>query len=100
MDGAMWVQFRCYFKQETTHALFLYCSSWISPKTTKSNRGPEARSKRSLPSTSMCFWGRLKIEDDRPASDWLISETAELKSTKLDRKQDFNVLYKVVFVGR
>ena len=30
-----------------------------------------------------------------PASDWLLSETAEWNSTKFDSKQDLNILYQV-----
>ena len=59
----------------------------------------KATSKRSLP--SLCFSGRSEIQDGRP-SLWLAetffdfsSETAERNSTKLNRKQDLNVLYQV-----
>ena len=59
----------------------------------------EARSQRPLP--SLCFSGRSEKQDGRPGL-WLaeIFSTSPLKplngnSTKLDRKQDLNVLYQV-----
>ena len=59
----------------------------------------EGRSQRPLP--SLCFSGRSEKQDGRPGL-WLAetffdfsSETAEQNSTKLDRKQDLNVLYQV-----
>ena len=59
----------------------------------------EARSQRPLP--SLCFLGRSEKQDGRPGL-WLAetfihfsSETFERNSTKLDRKQDLNVLYQV-----
>ena len=59
----------------------------------------EARSERPLP--SLCFSGRLEKQGDSPGL-WLAetffdisSETAEQNSTKLDWKQDLNVLYQV-----
>ena len=59
----------------------------------------EARSQRPLP--ILCFSGRSEKQDGRPGL-WLAetfydfsSETAERNSTKLDRKQDLNVLYQV-----
>ena len=65
----------------------------------------EARSQRPLP--SLCFSDRLEKQDGRPGL-WLAetfldfsSETAEQNSTKLDRKQDLNVIYQVcVFLGQ
>ena len=57
----------------------------------------EARSQRLLP--SLCFSGRLEKQDGRPGLliCWDIfdfsAETAQQNSTKLDRKQDLNVLY-------
>ena len=60
----------------------------------------EARSQRPLP--SLCFSGRSEKKTRWPP--WLLigwdifdfsSETAERNSTKLDRKQDLNVLYQV-----
>ena len=62
----------------------------------------ERRSKCPLP--SFCFSGRSENKMAAPASDWLnifdfFSETAEQNSTKLDRKQDLNVLYQVCFFG-
>ena len=59
----------------------------------------EARSQRLLP--SLCFSGRSDKQVRRPgiSFDWDIFdfsyETAERILTKLDRKQDLNVLYKV-----
>ena len=59
----------------------------------------EARSHRPLP--SLCFSGLLEKQDGRPGPliGWDIfdfsSETAERNSTKLDRKQDLNILYQV-----
>ena len=59
----------------------------------------EARSQRPLP--SLCFLGQIGITrwPPWPLIGWDIfdfsSETAERNSTKLDRKQDLNVLYKV-----
>ena len=59
----------------------------------------EARSKRPLP--SLCFSGWSEKPDGHPGL-WsaetffdFSSETAERNSTKLDRKQDLNVLYQV-----
>ena len=59
----------------------------------------EARAQRLLP--SLYFSGRLKKQGGRPGL-WLTetffdfsSETAERNLTKLDRKQDLNVLYQV-----
>ena len=62
----------------------------------------EARSQSPL--QSLCFSGWSEKQDGRP-SLWLaetfstFSETAERNSTKLDRKEDLNVLYQVVFFG-
>ena len=60
----------------------------------------EARFQRPLP--SLCFSGWSEKQDGRPGlwlAGWDIfdfsSETAERNSTKLDRKQDLNVLYQV-----
>ena len=58
----------------------------------------EARSQRPLP--SLCFSGRSKKKMAALASYLLrhfrhFSEIAERNSTKLDRKQDLNVLYQV-----
>ena len=59
----------------------------------------EARSQLPLP--SLCFSGRLEKQDGPPwpLIGWDIfvfsSETAEWNATKLDRKQDLNVLYQV-----
>ena len=59
----------------------------------------EARSQRPL--LSLFFLGRSEKQEGRPGL-WLaetffniFSETADQKSTKLDRKQDLNVLYQV-----
>ena len=58
----------------------------------------EARSQRPVP--SLCFSGRSEKQDGRPGL-WLAvifdfsSETTKWNSTKLERKQDLNVLYKV-----
>ena len=62
-------------------------------------------SKISMSSTKFVFFG--SIEKKRwlplPLIDWDISdffsETAEQNSTKLDRKQDLNVLYQVCVIG-
>ena len=58
-------------------------------------------SKISSSSTKFVFSGRSEKQDGRPGL-WLVetffyfsSETAERNSTKLDRKQDLNVLYQV-----
>ena len=64
----------------------------------------EARSQCPLP--SVCFFGPIGKQDGHPGL-WLadtfltsFSETAELNSTKLDRKQDLHVFYQVcVFSG-
>ena len=58
----------------------------------------EARSQRPLP--SVCFSGRLEKQDDHPGlwlveTFWLFLCTTERNSTKLDRKQDLNILYQV-----
>ena len=59
----------------------------------------QLRSQRPLP--SLCFRADRKTRwPHRPLIGWDIldfSETDEQKSTKLDRKQDFNVLHKVCF---
>ena len=61
--------------------------------------GQEARSQ--CPLQCLCFLGRSDKQDGRPGL-WFAktffdfsSKTVERNSTKLDRKQDFNVLYKV-----
>ena len=56
--------------------------------------------KISTPSNKFVFSGRSEGKDGRPASDLprhfdFSSVTAEQNSTKLDRKQNFNVLYQV-----
>ena len=60
----------------------------------------EARSQRHLP--SLCFSGQSENEMAAPSSDWpqwdifnFSSKTAVRNSTKLDGKQDLNVLYQV-----
>ena len=62
----------------------------------------EARLQRPLP--SLCFLGRKEKQDGRPGL-WLAeiffyfsSENAERNSTKLDRKQDLNILYHVCII--
>ena len=84
-----------------SHFLLLLWNCWIEFNET----WQEARSQRPLP--SLCFSGRS--EKTRwplwSLIDWDIfdffSETTEWNSTKLDRKQDLNVLYQVcVFLGR
>ena len=65
----------------------------------------EARSQRPIP--SLCFSGRSEKQDGRPDL-WLAEtfstsplKTTERNSTKLDRKQDLNILFRVcVFSGR
>ena len=62
----------------------------------------DARSQRPL--ISLCFSGRSKEKDGRPASDLprhfdFSSVTAEQDSRKLDRKQDLSVLYQFVLFG-
>ena len=62
----------------------------------------EARSQRPLP--SLCFFGSIGKNKMAalPLIGWDIfdfSETAERNSTKLDRKQDLNVLYQVCDFG-
>ena len=57
------------------------------------------------PLISLCFSGRLEEQDGRPTSDLprhfdFSSVTAEQDSTKLDRKQNFNVLYQVRVIRR
>ena len=77
------------------HFRLLLCHRWTEFNET----WQEARSQRPLP--SLCFSGRSEKQDGRPGL-WLAetffdfsSETAELKSTKLNRKKDLNVLYQV-----
>ena len=77
------------------HFQLLLCNRWIEFILT----WQEARSQRPLP--SFCFSGRSEKQDGRPGL-WLgwdifdfSSETAEWNSTKLDRKQDLNVIYQV-----
>ena len=65
----------------------------------------EARSQRPLPSLCFLGWSEKTRWPPWPLIGWDIfdfsSETAERNSTKLDRKQDLNVLYQVcVFSGR
>ena len=62
----------------------------------------EARSQRPLP--SLCFSGQSEKQDGALASDWLrhfrfLLWKAERNLTKLDRKQDLNVLYRVCVFG-
>ena len=77
------------------HFLLLLWNCWIEFNKT----WQEARSQRPLP--SLCFFGPIGKTrwPPRPLIGWDIldffSETAILNSTKLDRKQDLNVLYQV-----
>ena len=78
-----------------SHFRFLLWNRWTEFNKT----WQEARSQRPLP--SLCFFGPIgKIRwPPWPLIGWDIfdffSETAERNSTKLDRKQDLNVLYQV-----
>ena len=77
--------------------IFDFSSETAEQNTTK--LGQEARSQRPLP--SLCFSGRSEKQDGCPCL-WLAEtfstsplKPAERNSTKLDRKQDVNVLYQV-----
>ena len=66
----------------------------FSSETTEQNSNEtwqEVRSQRSLP--SLCFLGGFEKQDGCPFV--FFSEIAERHSTKLDRKQDYNILYEV-----
>ena len=97
----------CVFRADRKNKMAVLASDWLrhfrlllwNRWTEFNDTWQEARSQRPLP--SLCFLGRL--EKPRwppwPLISWDIfdfsSETAEGNSTKLDRKQDLNVLYQV-----
>ena len=97
----------CVFRSDRKNKMAALASDWLrhfwlllwNRWTEFNETWLEARSQRPLP--SLCFSGRSEIQDGRPCL-WLAetfptfsSETAERNSTKLDRKQDLNVLYQV-----
>ena len=97
----------CVFRADRKNKMAALASDWLRHfrlllwnRWTEFNEiWQEARSQRPLP--SLCFSDRSEKQDGRPCL-WLAwdifdfsSETAEQNSTKLDRKQDLNVLYKV-----
>ena len=97
----------CVFRADRKNKMAALASDWLrhfrlllwNRWTEFNETWQEARSQRPLP--SLCFSGRLEKQDGRPGL-WLAetfstspSETAERNSTKLDRKQDLNVLYQV-----
>ena len=81
----------CVFRADRKNKMAALASDWLRHfrlllwiRWTEFNETwQEARSQRPLP--SLCFWGRSEKQD----------ETAEWNSTKLDKKQDLNVLYQV-----
>ena len=80
------------------HSRILLWNYWTEFKET----WQDARSRCPLP--SCVFWADRKNKMAALASDWLdifdfCSETAEQNSTKLDREQDLDVLYQVLFFG-
>ena len=97
----------CVFRADRKHKMAALTSDWLRNFQLWWNRWmefketwQEARSQRPLP--SMCFSGRSKKRwPPWPLIGWdifdVFSETAERNSTKLDRKQDLNVLYQVCF---
>ena len=96
----------CVFRADQKNKMAALASDWLRHfrlllwnRWTEFNKTwHEARSQRPLP--SLCFSGRSEKQDGGPGL-WLAetfdfsSETAERNSTKLDRKQDLNVLYQV-----
>ena len=97
----------CVFRADRKNKMAALASDWLrhfrlllwNCWTEFNETWQEARSQRPLP--SLCFSGRSEKQDGRPwpLIGWDIfdcsSETAERNSTKLDRKQDLNVLYQV-----
>ena len=96
----------CVFRTDRKNKMAALASDWLrhfrlllwNHSTEFNETWQEARSQRPLP--SLCFSGRSEKQDGCPGL-WLAetfstsSETAERNSTKLDRKQDLNVLYQV-----
>ena len=97
----------CVFRTDRKNKMAALASDWLRHfwlllwnRWTKFNETwQEAGSQRPLP--SLCFSDWLEKQDGRPGL-WLAetffdysSETAEQNSTKLDGKQDLNVLYQV-----
>ena len=99
----------CVFRANRKNKMAALASDWLRhfwlllwKRWTEFNKTwHKARSQRSL--QSLCFSGRSKktIWPPWPLIGWGIfdfsSETAERNSTKLDRKQDLNILYQVWF---
>ena len=96
----------CVFRADRKNKMAALVSDWLrhfrllwNCWTEFNETWQEARSQHPLP--SLCFSGRSKKKrwPPWPLIGWDIfaffSETAEQNSTKLDRKQDFNVLYQV-----
>ena len=97
----------CVFRADRKNKMAALASDWLrhfrllrwNHWTEFNETWQEARSQRPLP--SMCFSGRSEKRrwPHWPLIGWDIfdfsSETAEWNSTKLDRKQDLNVLYQV-----
>ena len=96
----------CVFRADGKNKMALLASDWLRHFWLLRNRltefnetWQEARSQHPLP--SLCFSGQSEKQDGR-CGLWLAetffefsSETTEWNSTKLDRKQDLNVLYQV-----
>ena len=96
----------CVFRADRKNKMAALSSDWLrhfrlllwNRWTEFNETWQEARSQCPLP--SLCFWADRKTRwPPWPLIGWDIfdfsSETAERNSTKLDRKQDHNVLYKV-----
>ena len=98
----------CVFRTDRKNKMAALASDWLrhfrlllwNRWTEFNETWQEARSQRPLP--SLCFSGRSEKQDGRPGL-WLAEtfSTSPLKplngnSTKLDRKQDLNVLYQVL----
>ena len=97
----------CVFRADQKNKMAALASDWLrhfrlllwNRWTEFNETWQEARSQRRL--ICLCFSGRSEKQDGCPGL-WLAeiffdfsSETAERNSTKLDRKQDLNVLYQV-----
>ena len=97
----------CVFRADRKNKMAALVSDWLrhfwllhwNPLTEFNETWQEARSQRALP--SLCFSGPIGKTrwPPWPLIGWDIfdfsSETAERNSTKLDRKQDLNILYQV-----
>ena len=96
----------CVFRVDRKNKMAALASDWLrhfrlllwNHWTEFNETWQDARSQHPLP--SLCFLGRSEKQNGRPGL-WLaetfydFSEMAERNSTKLDRKQDLNVLYQV-----